>query len=111
MNEADKLFLERLTLFVDENIDQSSLTSNTLAREFHFSQRHVNLKVKTTTGVDTTHFIRSRRIAQACHLLTHTDLPISRIAEECGISSANYFSRIFKMEIGMTPFEYRIKMS
>lgn len=107
MTVADKLFLDRLTRFVDENIAQGSLTSDTLAREFCFTQRHFNRKVKAAAGVDTTHFIRSRRIVQACHLLTHTDLPISEIYIKCGIESANYFSRVFKIEMGMTPTEYR----
>lgn len=109
MTVADKLFLDQLTLLVDENIAKSSLTSDTLAKEFCITQRHFNRKVKSVTGVDTTHFIRRRRMELACRLLTHTALPISEIYIRCGMESANYFSRVFKQEIGMIPSEYRKK--
>ena len=32
---------------------------------------------------------------------------LDEIAEECGFSSANYFSLIFKKEVGISPFNYR----
>lgn len=107
MTTADKNFLDRLTQLVDKNLSDCSMSTETLAQVFCITSRHFSRRVKEVTGVDTTHFIRSRRVAQACHLLEHTDLPISEIYIKCGIESANYFSRVFKMEMGMTPTEYR----
>lgn len=104
---TDEAFLNRLTLLVDKNIYRSDLSSSVLANEFCISQRHFNRRVKAITGKDTPHFIRSRRISFACTLLTQTTLSISEIYVKCGIESANYFSRVFKTEMGMTPTAYR----
>lgn len=34
-------------------------------------------------------------------------MQIQTIAQHCGISDINYFTRIFKKQIGKTPKEYR----
>lgn len=107
MTVADQKFLDLLTQLVDKNLSNCNMSSDTLAAEFCITSRHFARRVKSITGKDPTHFIRERRIVFACNLLAHTDLPISEIFIKCGMESANYFSRIFKREIGMTPTEYR----
>lgn len=51
--------------------------------------------------------LRTIRIRHACQLLASTSLSIQEIADRCGFPNANYFSRVFKEEIGKTPREYR----
>ncbi len=52
-------------------------------------------------------FIKKRRLSYACELLVNSDLPISVISEKCGICDYNYFSKVFKKEIKISPREYR----
>lgn len=104
---ADKDFLDRLTKLIDSRIHDTSMSSETLAAEFCITQRHFSRRVNAVTGMNATLYIRSRRILKACKLLKDTALPISEIYVKCGIESANYFSRIFKSEMGMTPTDYR----
>ena len=40
-------------------------------------------------------------------LLNNFDLRINEVAEQVGIPDSNYFSQIFKKNIGMTPKEYQ----
>lgn len=47
------------------------------------------------------------RLKRAQHLLKTTTLKISSIAMQMGMKDANYFSRFFKMQAGMTASEYR----
>lgn len=108
MTTADKNFLSQLTQIIDRRIHESDLSSETLAADFCLSPRHFNRRVNAVTGMNTTLYIRHRRIEKACTLLRTTDLPISEIFVACGIDSANYFSRIFKQVMGITPSEYRL---
>ncbi|MBQ9511745.1 MAG: AraC family transcriptional regulator [Lachnospiraceae bacterium] len=39
--------------------------------------------------------------------MTETDLPVSRIAENCGFSSDSYFGKTFKSIMGSSPRDYR----
>jgi transcriptional regulator GlxA family with amidase domain len=47
------------------------------------------------------------RISRAKELLSSSKMSIESIAAECGFSSANYFSLIFKKEVGISPRSYR----
>lgn len=54
-------------------------------------------------------YVRDRRVAFACKMLTETDRKILDIALDCGFDSAQSFSRAFKAIEGMPPSEYRNK--
>lgn len=107
MTKADNQFITQLNSIIDKRIHESNLSSETLAADFCICPRHFNRKVNAITGMNSTLYIRKRRIEKACVLLRTTTLPISAIYVKCGIESANYFSRIFKTEIGITPTDYR----
>ena len=34
-------------------------------------------------------------------------MKITEIAEKCGYANANYFAKVFRDSVGMTPVEYR----
>ena len=46
-------------------------------------------------------------LQRAKELLTDTNIPIYQIANEVGIDDYNYFTKIFKKEIGITPKDFR----
>ncbi len=52
-------------------------------------------------------YINAIRINFALRLLVSTDLSMSDIAEKVGFSNANYFHKIFKMQMGQSPLSYR----
>ena len=107
LSSTDLLFVGKLTTIVDDNLQSDVLSSVFLADVFCMSQRHFSRRVKQLTGLDVTHFIRSRRILKAVQLLKNTELPISEIYIKCGFESANYFTRVFHKQLGMTPTQYR----
>ncbi|MGN0159979.1 MAG: helix-turn-helix domain-containing protein [Lachnospiraceae bacterium] len=43
------------------------------------------------------------------NLLAKTNTPLCDIPLQCGFSSQNYFSYVFKKELGITPLQYRKK--
>lgn len=110
MNNADREFLNRLAEHVEKHLAESDLSSTTIAEAFCLSPRQFSRRVKQLTSVDTTHYIRASRIVRARKLLTQTDLPIQDIYIQCGFESANYFARIFRSDVGLSPTEYRKKM-
>ena len=62
---------------------------------------------KEQFGLSVTNYLTQLRITQAKRLLRFSDKNIETIAQECGMSDANYFSRIFKKVEGTTPGQYR----
>ena len=72
------------------------ISKNTLSREFHALMRCSVMEYRT--------FVR---ISRAKELLAEGTMSMEKIAEECGFSSANYFSLIFKRNVGIAPTYYR----
>ena len=107
ISATDESFINRITVIVDDNLQNEALSSVLLADSCCLCQRHFSRRVKQITGRDVTHFIRSRKIKRACELLKSTKLQVSEIYVKCGFESANYFSRVFREEMGMTPTQFR----
>lgn len=61
----------------------------------------------TVLGMGISEHIRRMRVKVACDLLRNTEDRVSDIATEVGISDYNYFTKVFKKAIGVTPREYR----
>jgi AraC-like DNA-binding protein len=51
--------------------------------------------------------INIMRIQMAKDMLTNTDSPISKIANDVGFDDQNYFSRLFKKYTKLSPSQYR----
>ncbi|SCG74991.1 helix-turn-helix domain-containing protein [Micromonospora inositola] len=51
--------------------------------------------------------LNERRLHQARHLLTTTDLSVTAIGLACGYGSGQHFARVFRQLTGTTPREHR----
>lgn len=51
--------------------------------------------------------INSQRVDRAAVLLATTDRSIAAVAAAVGILDVNYFTKIFKKQLGTTPTQYR----
>ncbi|MFA7231620.1 MAG: AraC family transcriptional regulator [Victivallaceae bacterium] len=58
-------------------------------------------------GLPPGRFLQEQRLNLACELLRTGNLKIKEIAALTGFSSANYFSRLFRQRLKLTPQEYR----
>ena len=52
-------------------------------------------------------YLTAYRIDRAVELLWQTDIPVREIASRVGYTDANYFTKVFKRHLGMTPTDYR----
>jgi len=70
------------------------------------SLSHASKTFKAYTGQNFVTYVSDKRIERAKLMVAHTEQPIVRIAKELGFLP-NYFSRVFKMNTGVSPSEYR----
>lgn len=78
-----------------------------LANAFFISVSHLQHLFKSQTGMTIVDYVNKTRIENSCKLLRNSELHISAISEKVGIFDYNYFSRLFKKYIGVTPTQYR----
>lgn len=77
------------------------------AKQCNISKTHFIHTFKQATGLPPYQYLTSIRMKHAKELLLFTDMSISKIGELCGYSDYNYFARVFKKYVGVTPSAYR----
>ncbi len=77
-----------------------------IAERLGVSESHLIRLFSRHVGISPGRFLKKRRIAYAKELLLQPELPVSLVAELAGFEDANYFSKVFRKEAGMSPSEY-----
>jgi AraC-like DNA-binding protein len=83
------------------------LTVSEVARTVGLSVSRFEHLFKDEAGMNFTTALRKKRVNEAIRLLTHTDLPVTEIANRVGVGDIAYFHRLFKRERGVTPNTFR----
>ncbi len=92
------------------NIDAdltSDLTLKAQAKLLNVNASYLSSLFKKETGCTLTNYVNQKRVEHAILLLNTTSMQIQTIAQYCGISDINYFTKTFKKYIGKTPQAYR----
>lgn len=105
----DRIFLNELNAFVEENIDNKNLNVDDICKHIGISRIQLYRKIKALLGCSVNDFILNKRLIKAKFLLPLVDLTISEVACRLGISSAPYFSTAFKKKFNITPKAVRNK--
>lgn len=103
---AKKQDLQRVKEYIDRNFQQK-LSLDALAETFFINKFYLTRIFKEQFGITVNSYLLQVRITHAKQLLRFSDLSIEKIAQECGMSDANYFARMFKKIEGIAPGEYR----
>lgn len=105
MQNYSKLVQQALTIIHSDLTAELSLSG--LAAALNVNASYLSTKFRQELGKTLTDYIAQKRVEHAILLLNSTDLPIAEIACACGIPDVQYFSKIFKRQIGHTPTGYR----
>ncbi|MCI9151510.1 MAG: AraC family transcriptional regulator [Lachnospiraceae bacterium] len=83
------------------------LTLDFLSDFAGISKYHLTRIFHIYVGYTPGEYLIQLRMEQARHLLRSTSLPISGIGPLVGIENENYFCRLFKAKVGVSPGKYR----
>lgn len=100
----------RLKEYIEHHLGEN-LSRSVLAQEVFLSEGYISKIFLKETGISLPNYIAERRIEKAREYLSHSALPVSRIATEVGYNNFSYFSKTFWDLTGCTPNEYRIRMN
>lgn len=78
-----------------------------VAEAVHYSPAYLTTTIRRLTGRTVGDWILWRRMAEARHLLLHTDHNIAQIAERVGYADPSHFNRLFRREEGSPPGAWR----
>jgi len=98
--------IKRAKNYIKENYSKP-ITLEDVAREIHVSPQYLSKLFKEETGENFIEHLTAIRIRNAKSLLEADNLSVKEICYSIGYSDPNYFSRIFKKIVGLTPTEYK----
>lgn len=109
LHEEENELIQRIITFIRQNIDDDSLTPNSLSDFLSISRASLFKKVKDLTNRTPGEFIRAVRLEYASKLLVTTRCTVSEIMYKSGFSHKSYFYKEFAKQFNMSPKEYRDK--
>ena len=107
----NQTYLTKLRHF--EDLIEDNFRSKKFVKEYalklNITEKHLNRVAKSCIGKTSTQLINERIILEAKRMLLYSKLNVTQIGEELGYFDNSYFVRLFKKNVGMTPFAFLVK--
>jgi AraC-like DNA-binding protein len=87
------------------------ITTNKVAQALGYNADYLGRIYRKVYGCTLTEAIHRRRISTACDYLLDSSLTIEQIAQKCGFADPDYFRRIFRHLMQISPGDYRREFS
>lgn len=102
----DNNFLNKVENIIYENLSDESFNIETISKSLLISQKTLNRKIKTDTGLTVSELILKCKMRMAGKLLLKRQYSIAEVRFFCGFKSASYFSKTFKKFYLVSPSEF-----
>jgi len=98
--------VQKAVAYIEADLS-GDLSLSALAAVQNINASYLSALFRKETGKTVTEYVNEKRMEAGARLLSTTRLQVQTIAQYCGLSDVNYFSKIFKKHYGMTPKQYR----
>ena len=105
-DSSHKIDLDAIHVFMEERLNEE-LSLETIASFASLSKFHFSKRYKALTGYSPVQHFIHMKMEKACYLLDITDDQITNISYQLGYEDTQYFSRVFKRVVGLSPRDYR----
>lgn len=105
----EPLWLNTLKDMLHQNHERLNLSY--LSKQLGVHPAHISRAVPKYLNTTLGDYIRQQKIKNAISYLMNSSVSLTDIAYICGFSDQSHFIRVFKIYIGMTPKQYRNKIS
>jgi len=100
-------FFQKMLSFIDENIDDDTLSSDKLCDKLAISKSSLYNKTKSVLGTTPHNLINQRRLSKAATLLKSSTMTVSEIIDQTGFASRTHFYELFGRAYGCSPSDFR----
>ena len=94
--------IDRTQALMAQHLEEP-LSCAALAAAAGLSLRQLERRYRAEFGTSVLHQYRMLRIAKAHQLLQQTPLPVTEVALSCGFTSPEYFCRLYRSMLGISP--------
>ncbi len=95
----------KITEYIETHLS-ARLTTDLLCKTFLISRTKLHQISVESYGMSIAKYVLLKRIEKAKELLKQ-NFSVSKVSEKTGFSDFNYFGKVFKKEVGISPTEYK----
>ena len=107
-SEKEERLKEMLTFIHQEYGNEISLSD--IADAAKVSKREALRCFQEEIHISPGTYLKEYRLQMACTMLRNTSETITTVSQNCGFHSASYFGKVFRSQIGCTPYEFKNKI-
>ncbi|MFA7185879.1 MAG: helix-turn-helix transcriptional regulator [Victivallales bacterium] len=105
LTKAEKIF-KKITEYTQQSY-HTPVNRALISAELKINPSSLSRTFKENTGMDFNAYLNQLRMEKAEFILKNYDLPVEKVADQCGFTSSNYFIKAFKKYFGTTPGQFR----
>jgi AraC-like DNA-binding protein len=92
--------------YLDDHFSEHNFSLENISRELSYNKKYISTVFKKHFGIGIIDYLNTVRIQNACTMISQGFTSVNDIADRCGYSDAQYFSKIFKAKTGLAPTQY-----
>ena len=96
--------------YLDDHFTDHGFSLEKMSSELAYNKKYISHVFKKHFGIGIIEYLNTVRIQNACTMIRQGFTSVNDIADRCGYSDAHYFSRIFKVQMGIAPSQYIKKL-
>jgi two-component system response regulator YesN len=109
-DERTTRIIQKLNKYIAEHLNKD-LSLAILADAVYLNPSYLSSLYKSSTGRNISDYITELRVERAKTLLAESHAKVQDIALAVGFDTAGYFTRFFKRHVGVTPQEFRSRLT
>ena len=98
--------MQKAVDYISENLAKE-LSVKSISKSINVSKSVLYKNFHTHFNCTVSEYINTKRIEKALELIAKTNMSIEEISQSVGFSTASYFSKIFKKQVGASPLKYK----
>lgn len=106
LSQKNNVYINRAKQFIEENLSEP-LSLEQVASQVFVCKAYLSELFSNCTGIKFSEYVTLQRVEQAKRLLICSSQSIQEISQNCGFSSAAYFSSVFAKVTGKSPRKFR----
>lgn len=105
-NKPKKHSSDCIKKYIDEHFTDHNFSLENISIELSYNKKYISYMFKKQFGIGVIEYLNTVRIQNACTMMEQGFTSISDISDRCGYSDAQYFSKLFKQKMGVSPTQY-----
>ncbi len=93
--------------YINANIADPKLSLSSISAALHINHSYLSHAFRVDTGTNVTNYIMQKRVELAVRQMQDTRKSLEQIAQQVGYPNIQYFIRVFKKMVSVTPAQYR----